>query len=635
MKHFTRILLTLCLPGLLWPAIATAQMVGDESLSGDYHFVHLLVSVSLDQTVTDARNLGGTITFDGAGSFTYSGRLGSGAGAPAPSMGAGVYSVQSNGFVTLTNPIAGGLEINARLGEGSEALIGSSTEAADGSTDLFIAIKAPPGTASSGTLSGAYTGSTLAFPGGSDASITTALLRMQANGAGAFTALTVRGHATNVSQDTNFEENTSAATYTLGGDGKGTAALGQGATLFSGARDIFVSANGNYLIGHSTEDGGREIFVAVRNLSDAASDADWNGTYWFAEMIIDPAFQSFTSAVGGLSSLGASVATISERVLSDGFSSDFSTVNDYEVNADSTGQLGAVLENDTINMGLGAPSAGVPQAAVGAQISGLGFLSPFHGIFIAIRMPSLSEPGVFLHPLGVVNGASFAPPTFPIAAGTIVSLFGAGMAPEGTSVQADTTPLPVILAGVSVTVNGAAAPLFFVSPGLINIQVPFASAGASATIVVTNNGTESNVVTTPLAATSPGIFTATQNGLGRGIIVHAADFRLVTEQDPAVPGEFIAILLTGLGAVNPPVEDGVAAPSVEPLARATDGNIRVLFGFEAFDGQITFSGAAPFFVGLYQINVLVPDLLTVGSGVPIAIVTTNAVSDFATIPVAF
>ena len=88
------------------------------------------------------------------------------------------------------------------------------------------------------------------------------------------------------------------------------------------------------------------------------------------------------------------VATISERLFSNGFSSDFSTVNNYTVNPDSTGQLAATIEPDAINMGLGAPSnfgakgaAPVPLAAVGAQINGLTETSFFHGIFIAIRMP--------------------------------------------------------------------------------------------------------------------------------------------------------------------------------------------------------------------------------------------------------
>ena len=67
------------------------------------------------------------------------------------------------------------------------------------------------------------------------------------------------------------------------------------------------------------------------------------------------------------------------------------------------------------------------------------------------------------------------------------------------------------------------------------------------------------------------------------------------------------------------------------MARTTDPNVQVLFGFEAIEGTILYSGAAPNFVGLYQINVQVPALSIVGANVPVAIVTTNGFSDFVTI----
>ena len=630
----------------LVPLLLTAQDLDNSSLSGDYYFVHLLAEITPAGTVSDATNLGGTITFDGAGAYTFAGRQGSGGDAVSAAAGGGTYEVMSNAFVTLTNTISDTLEIDARLGVDSEVLIGSSTSALDGSYDLFVAIKAGAAKDNS-LLTGSYTGSTLAFPGGVGDAITTALLSIEADGAGSFTSINARGHAVDAIGDVNFQEDT-VATYALAADGSGTATLGPELTLFNGAHDIFVSADGNYLIGFGTEAGAREIFVGVRNFSDDAGDADWDGTYWFAEMIADPAFGSYTSAVGGVSTTGVGVATISERLLANLTTSDFSTVNVYSIDADSRGQLGAVLELGGLNMAIGAPgltSAAltadnaakgaallVPRAVVGAQVSPLGAPGFFHGIFIGIRVPAFAGGAVFLNPVGVINGASFAPPTFPIAAGTIVSLFGSGMA-AGT-VLAATTPLPTTLGGVVVTINGVPAPLFFVSALQINLQVPFATAGTLATIVVANGGVPSNTVLVPLAATSPGVFSTTLNGLGPGIIVHSLTFLPVTEADPTSPGEFVSILLTGLGALQPPLGDGVAGP-VDPLSLTTDPNIAVLFGFEALQGVITFSGAAPGFVGLYQINVIVPQLQTVGAAVPVAILTSNAISDFVTVAVAF
>ena len=289
-------------------------------------------------------------------------------------------------------------------------------------------------------------------------------------------------------------------------------------------------------------------------------------------------------------------------------------------------------------MGLGAPStakgaAGVPQAAVGAQVNALTATSFFHGLFIAIRMPALTGEGVFLNPLGVVNGASFAPPTYPIAAGTLVALVGTGL--STTTTGALVSPLPTILNNVSVTINGVPAPLFFVAPGAIRAQVPFATTGSTATIVVTNNGVASNSVQVPLAATSPGIFSLSQNGLGAGIIVDSFTFEAISPENPASEGDFVSIFLTGLGDVSPPLADGFPAPAAEPLARATDLGIQVIFGFVPRAGTVVYAGGAPNFVSLYQINVTVPALNIVGPAVPVALVTSNGWSDFVTIAIEF
>ena len=174
------------------------------------------------------------------------------------------------------------------------------------------------------------------------------------------------------------------------------------------------------------------------------------------------------------------------------------------------------------------------------------------------------------------------------------------------------------------TVNGVPAPLFFVSPGQINMQVPFATSGASANIIVNRGGSNSNTVSTPVGPSSPGVFTQNVSGIGPGIITHL-DFTLVTPQSPAAPGETVILFLTGLGALNPPVADGAPGPT-SPPSETTDPDIFVSFGGES--GNILFSGAAPFFVGLYQMNVTIPNVVTLGPAIPVAIITGSALADF-------
>ena len=411
----------------LLPVLASAQGFDNSSLSGKYYFVHLLASVNAGGRATDARNLGGSITFDGNGGYTFQGRLGQGNGLPESSEGAGTYSVQTNAFLTMTNPIENGLRINGRIGAGSEAVLGASTEATDNSYDLFVAVKAPDAGISSATLNGAYSGASLALPNGSDSALTTAFLRLVADGSGAFSGASVIGHRAGA-QDVNVEQNITNATYVLNGDGTGTASFGSSASLVTGERDIFVSSGGNYLIGFSTGAGGREILLAVKNFSASANNASWSGSYWIAEILVEVGIDaeglvnSYTSATGALRANGNGAAPVSQRQKFDGLPLDFGAIQFYRVDSDSTGNLAAFLDPLISNVAIGASADGQPGGFVGAQVLAQNDISSLHGIFFGIRMPDITGDGVFLSPLGVVNAASFAPPTYPVSGGTLISL---------------------------------------------------------------------------------------------------------------------------------------------------------------------------------------------------------------------
>ncbi len=71
------------------------------------------------------------------------------------------------------------------------------------------------------------------------------------------------------------------------------------------------------------------------------------------------------------------------------------------------------------------------------------------------------------------------------------------------------------------TVNGISAPIYLASPTQLNILVPYAVTGITATIIVTNNGVSSNSVAVPLAATAPGVFSQNSSGVGPGVVVHS------------------------------------------------------------------------------------------------------------------
>ena len=206
----------------------------------------------------------------------------------------------------------------------------------------------------------------------------------------------------------------------------------------------------------------------------------------------------------------------------------------------------------------------------------------------------------------VVNGASFRAATDPngaIAPGAIVAIFGTDLASD-TQVAA-AVPLPTALGDTSVTFNNIPAPLFFVSGTQINAQVPFEllSGGGTVTAQVRRGSEASAAQPIAIAAVSPAIFTLNQQGTGPGAILHAEDFQLVSESAPARPGEFLLIFCTGLGPVQPEVQSGAVAPNIPPLAETLSTPLVNIAGMAA---DVTFSGLAPGFVGLYQMNVQVP-----------------------------
>ena len=229
------------------------------------------------------------------------------------------------------------------------------------------------------------------------------------------------------------------------------------------------------------------------------------------------------------------------------------------------------------------------------------------------------DNGAVLPPNSVVNGASFRPTTEPnsaIALGASVAIFGTNLA--STTEVATSVPLSTTLGETSVTFNDIPAPLFFVSGTQINAQVPFElMTGAGTVTVQVKRGSETSMEQPiGIAAVSPGIFTLNEQGTGQGAILIAntpflaAPAGVLENSRPAQRGEFISIFCTGLGPVLPEVPSGNVAPSTEPLAETLSPTLVNIADIPAL---VTFSGLAPGFVGLYQVNVQVP--MGVPSGV--------------------
>ncbi|MCX6615357.1 MAG: hypothetical protein NTZ98_04560 [Acidobacteria bacterium] len=120
--------------------------------------------------------------------------------------------------------------------------------------------------------------------------------------------------------------------------------------------------------------------------------------------------------------------------------------------------------------------------------------------------------------------------------------------------------------------------------------------------------------TITVAAARPGIFTTNQQGTGQGMIMDVAN-RLVDSTNPAKAGDVVVVYCTGLGATNPAVRSGEAAPA-SPLAKVVTPVTVTIGGQPAV---VQFAGLTPGFVGLYQVNAQIPAGVTPSAAVSLVL----------------
>ncbi len=167
-------------------------------------------------------------------------------------------------------------------------------------------------------------------------------------------------------------------------------------------------------------------------------------------------------------------------------------------------------------------------------------------------------------------------------------------------------PLPTVLGGVSLLVNGRPAPLLAVSPWQINAQLAADMAqGPAAFQLKFADGATPSPAAADVKNVAPAIFILPAPG--NVAPAQAAAFHTNTSvpadaAHPAVAGEILEIYGTGLGATNPPIPAGTPAPSSPPARTLITP--QVLFG--NIQAQVVFAGLTPGLAGVYQVNAVVP-----------------------------
>ena len=187
---------------------------------------------------------------------------------------------------------------------------------------------------------------------------------------------------------------------------------------------------------------------------------------------------------------------------------------------------------------------------------------------------------------GVANGASFEQAFAP---GMILDVFGRNLADSAESAPA--VPLPFSLAGASVTVNGAPAPLYYASPTQLNIQIPYETAAGTAILGVNHRGQVASYLF-EVQASAPGIFVGSSGEL--------------VPTSSGAPGGSLPLFVTGVGDVMPMLDTGDPPANGTPVNKLPAPRLPLSLTVGGVEITPLFVGIPCGLVGVTQINFTVP-----------------------------
>ena len=270
---------------------------------------------------------------------------------------------------------------------------------------------------------------------------------------------------------------------------------------------------------------------------------------------------------------------------------------------------------------------------------------------------------VYYPSLQAINGANFLA-DFPLAPGMFASLCSPGSnCNGGTGVFASTTfsptttsqtgqiPVPTVLGDVQVTINGTPAPMFYVSPTQLNFYVPSNAPTSGFANIEVSQASTGQVLAAGLAqmnATSPGIFMHDFSGATRQAAVLNEDNTVNSSTNPAKRGHLIQVYATGQGVYPGWPPDGVPPGSAKNTLPS--GLTSVLIGGcivndtstvienctpapgdvgkgSPNSNWIPYSGLAPTYVGLWQVNVQIPQAVQPNSAAPLELLVNGSPSN--------
>jgi uncharacterized protein (TIGR03437 family) len=269
---------------------------------------------------------------------------------------------------------------------------------------------------------------------------------------------------------------------------------------------------------------------------------------------------------------------------------------------------GAVTTLHSFNSTDGANPSGALMQAHDGNIYGTTSEGGMSGVGTVFKLtPALAVPAIT--PNGLVNGASFQPGIVANAWFTITGTNLSSVTDTWANAVIDGN-LPESLDGVSVSVAGQPAYIYYVSPGQINALAPNLNPG-TVSVTVTNSVGPSAPVTAVAQMVQPAFFQ-----WGNYAVATRTDYTLAVKNGtfpgvttvPAKPGDTIILWGTGFGPTTPPVPQGIAVPS--STVYRTLSPVTVTVGSAA--ANVIYTVLAPGSAGLYQVAIQMPATMADG-----------------------
>jgi uncharacterized protein (TIGR03437 family) len=243
-----------------------------------------------------------------------------------------------------------------------------------------------------------------------------------------------------------------------------------------------------------------------------------------------------------------------------------------------------------------------------------------------VRLKAVLEAVAEISKAGVRNAAGEAP-VAAVAPGSIVSIYGANLAPG--SVAGPSNPLVQTLAGVTVHVAGRILPLFFVSPEQINAQLPYDLPEGAHTLTIKSREMADVTTAFDVARNAPGLFTIMRGALAVAAVNRTAG-EPVNADHPVRRGEVVSIFGTGFGPhrLAPPEGFGIQ----ESDAFRISDPVEVLLGDQVVTPE--YAGVATGMPGVVVVRFRVPVDLPESSMTQLAVRVNGTTTNSAVLPTA-